>query len=190
MISTFTVILDANILYGARLTSILLFLAERKLFRARWTNDIHDEWVRNLKVKRPDLDEASIERRRRSMDAALPDALVDGYQSITIDGLPDADDGHVIAAAMLVRASMIVTFNIRDFPDEVLKPLRIEARHPDDFLLDQFTLAPTLFAEAARLDRTHYRKPALTVTEYLDALERAGVPKTVARLRDIAVLLE
>jgi hypothetical protein len=185
MISTFTVVLDANVLYRVRLTSILLFLAEQKMFRARWTSDIHDEWVRNLKTKRPDLDEAKIEKRRQSMDAAVPDALVDGYQSIRVDGLPDADDEHVVAAALLIRASMIVTFNVKDFPDDVLKPLRLEARHPDDFLL-----APTLFSAAARLDKAHYRKEPLTTVQYLDALERAGVPKTVARLRDIAVLLD
>ncbi len=190
MISTFTVILDANVLYSARLTSLLLFLAEKKMFRARWTDDIHDEWVRNLEAKRPDLDKTKIAKRRQCMDAAMPDALVQGYQSIKIDGLPDEGDGHVVAAALLIRASMIVTFNIKDFPEEALKPLRLEARHPDDFLLDQFTLVPTLFMEAVRLDRRHYRKPTLTTAEYLDALGKAGVPKTVARLRDVSVLLD
>jgi len=190
MISTFTALLDADVLYKVRLTSLLLFLAEQKMFRARWSDDIHEEWMRSLKVNRPDLSEQGIETRRDRMNAAIPDALVEGYRSISIPGMPDPDDAHVVAAAVLTRATMIVTFNLKDFPDEVLRPLRLEARHPDDFLVDQFTLEPTLFAQAVRTDRGHYRNPPMISADYLNALERAGVPKIVARLRDIAVLLD
>jgi hypothetical protein len=55
MISTFTAFIDANIFYGARLRSLVLFVAQTKLFRARWTERVHDEWVRNLILNRPDL---------------------------------------------------------------------------------------------------------------------------------------
>lgn len=48
MISTFTAFIDANVFYGARLRSLVLFVAQSKIFRARWSNEVHDEWVRNL----------------------------------------------------------------------------------------------------------------------------------------------
>lgn len=190
MISTFTAIFDANVLYKMRLTSLLLFLAEQKMFRARWTDDIHEEWCRNLAANNPSLPLDKIAARRAAMDRAVPDARVEGYQSITVEGLPDPDDNHVVAAAILTRASMIVTFNMKDFPAEILKPLRLEARHPDDFLLDQYTLAPDVFVEAAQLDRAHYQKPPLSVDQYLSALEKSGTPETAARLREVAILLE
>ncbi len=190
MISTFTVILDANVLYKVRLISLLMSLAVKKMFRARWTDDIHEEWMRNLIANRPDISSEQVSKRRADMNLAVPDALVTGHEAITIDGLPDPDDGHVIAAAVLTRASMIVTFNLKDFPARILTPLRLEARHPDDFLIDQYTLAPELFTQAVRQDKRRYRNPPLSTAEYLNALERAGVPETAAQLREIAVLLD
>ena len=42
---TVTALLDANVLYPAPLRDLLLQLAVAKLFRARWTDTIHDEWI-------------------------------------------------------------------------------------------------------------------------------------------------
>jgi hypothetical protein len=43
----YTIILDASVMYPAPLRSYLLYLAQTGLFRARWTAQIHDEWIRN-----------------------------------------------------------------------------------------------------------------------------------------------
>lgn len=64
MISTFTAFIDANVFYGARLRSLVLFVAQSKIFRARWSNKVHDEWVRNLVKNRPDLKESDLDRTR------------------------------------------------------------------------------------------------------------------------------
>ena len=53
--ANFTVVYDANILYPAPLRDFLLRLALTDLFRARWSEDIHDEWMRSLLESRPDL---------------------------------------------------------------------------------------------------------------------------------------
>ena len=53
--ANFTVIYDANVLYPAPLRDFLMRLALTDLFRARWTEEIHDEWIRNLLEARPDL---------------------------------------------------------------------------------------------------------------------------------------
>lgn len=55
MTATFAAFFDANVFYGARLRSLILFLAQTKLFRARWSEAVHDEWTRNLLANRPDL---------------------------------------------------------------------------------------------------------------------------------------
>ncbi len=116
MIPTATVFIDANVFYGARLRSLILYLAQTKLFRARWSARIHDEWTSNVAAKRG-IDIAKLNRTRALMDRAVPDCLVTGYEKFegAID-LPDRDDRHVVAAAMLARADLIVTFNQRDFP--------------------------------------------------------------------------
>jgi hypothetical protein len=53
--SSFVAVLDACVLYPAPLRDLLLRLALTDLFRARWTDRIHDEWIRSLLSQRPDL---------------------------------------------------------------------------------------------------------------------------------------
>jgi len=55
MSSNFTVIYDACVLYPAPLRDLLMRLALTDLYRARWTDMIHDEWTRNVLRQRPDL---------------------------------------------------------------------------------------------------------------------------------------
>jgi hypothetical protein len=75
------------------------------------------------------------------MNLAVRAAVVTGHEPlIGALHLPDPDDRHVLAAAIRARAQIIVTFNLNDFPAEVLADWDVEARHPDDFLVDQFHL--------------------------------------------------
>ena len=139
--ATFTVIYDANVLYPAPLRSVLMFLAQTELFRARWTWAIHEEWIRNLLLKRPDLSREKLVVLRDLMNEAIPDSLVTGYEP-AIEGLvlPDPDDRHVLAAALRANAEIIVTANLKDFPPEDLKPYHVIAQHPDDFIVDLIDL--------------------------------------------------
>lgn len=75
MISTFTAFIDSNVFYGARLRSLILYLAQTGLFRARWSDDVHREWIANLLENRPDLAEASLAATRNAMNDAVPDCL-------------------------------------------------------------------------------------------------------------------
>lgn len=191
MISTFTAFFDANVFYGARLRSLILHLAQTKLFRAKWSDAVHEEWVGNLLKNRPDLKADDLARTRRMMDAAVLDALVTGYEPlIAAMELPDPDDRHVLAAAVVCKASCIVTFNLADFPLDRLAPYGLHAVHPDDFLLDVESIGPAAFADAAREDLGHYRAPPLDLPEYVAALRRAGVPRLAARIETLTPILE
>lgn len=44
-------------------------LALTDLYRARWTDRIHDEWIRNVLKQRPDLKPQDLERTRVLMNA-------------------------------------------------------------------------------------------------------------------------
>lgn len=65
MISNFTVIYDACVLYPNTLRDLLMELAVRNLYRAKWTEDIHDEWIRNLSENKPNI---SLEKLYRLRD--------------------------------------------------------------------------------------------------------------------------
>jgi hypothetical protein len=154
------------------------------LFRAKWTEKIHDEWISNLLAKRSDLDPAKLERTRYLMNSAVPDCLVTGYESIidSVD-LPDENDRHILAAAIHCGADAIVTFNLKDFPGATLSIYHVEPQHPDDFLVHQFSLNQVAVLHAARRCRSRLKRNPRSADQYLLALERCGLPRAVAHLR-------
>lgn len=160
------------------------------LFRAKWTDKIHDEWIRTLLANRHDLDPAKLARTRVQMNEAVPDSLVTGYESLIAGlDLPDVDDRHVLAAAIHCNADAIITFNLRDFPAEKLAQYDIELQHPDEFLYHQFGLCEAEVLNAARRCRERLKNPPRNVDEYLLALERCGLPQSVSHLRSYAGVL-
>jgi hypothetical protein len=148
-----------------------MHLAITGLFRAKWSNDVHEEWMKALLGNRPDLSREKLERTRTLMDKHAEDALVTGYEDL-IAGLhlPDLDDRHVLAAAIRSRADVIVTANVRDFPAEVLTPFEIATQHPDEFILHLLDLAPGIVAAAAQRHGESLKNPVKTVAEYLEML--------------------
>lgn len=188
--SHYTALLDANVLYPAPIRDILLQLAVEDLFRAKWTADIHREWIEALLKKEPHRDRAALERTRDLMDEATRDCLVTGYEHL-IPGLdlPDPDDRHVLAAAIAGRCDVIVTQNLKDFPQEVLAPYGIESQHPDDFLSNHLNLSPGQFCAAVGKVRARLKKPAYSVKEYLDTLTRQGLVVTVSELEQFSQLI-
>jgi predicted nucleic acid-binding protein len=177
---------DANVLYPASLRDLLIRLARTGIVSARWTAQIQDEWIRNLLKKRPDLAPSQLQRTRELMEAAVPGAVVDGFEHhIPRLVLPDADDRHVLAAAIETRADVIVTFNTRDFPEDVTAQYRIRIRvtDPDTFVLELLSAHPAEVHAAARAQRANLRNPPRSVDEYLSDLEIGGLPRTAAALR-------
>lgn len=190
MASHFTVVYDACVLYPAPLRDLLMHLALTDLYRARWSNMIHDEWIRNVHASRPDLAVTRLEQTRDLMNRAVRDCLVSGFEYL-IDGIivPDMNDRHVVAAAIHSGANLIVTFNLKDFPAAALAPYNLTAQHPDDFVLDLLDLYPSRVLEAVANHRRSLRNPPKTVSEYLDTILKQGLPQTVAMLRQWALAI-
>ena len=180
----FTALFDACVLYPAPLRDLLISLAETDLFRARWSAEINAEWRNAVLREHPELRDR-LDRTINLMTDAVPDCLVDGHQSL-IEGLnlPDADDRHVLAAAIAGRADVIVTFNIRHFPADRLAPYGVEAQHPDVFIRHVFDLAEPAAMVAVQRLRGRLTKPPLTVEQYFDMLARQELPQTVTFLRE------
>ena len=89
----------------------------------------------------------------------------------------------MLAAAVRGGAEVLVTFNLKDFPDACVEPFDLEVVHPDDFLLDQLDLhnGPTLRGLVELVES--YDSPAMTIDDFLLALTRTGVPRFVDAAR-------
>lgn len=188
--SNFVAVFDACVLYRESLRNLLLRLALTGLFRARWTERIHDEWIGALLRQRPDLTRDALDWTRNQMDLAIPDAIVSGYEGLA-DGLelPDEDDRHVLAASIRCGAGTIVTYNLKHFPDDVLGPLGITAQHPDQFIEHTFDLNPGSVIKAVQEHRASLRNPPRSVEEMFDSYLRHELATTVALLRPNSGLL-
>jgi predicted nucleic acid-binding protein len=185
-----TAVYDANILYPAPIRDLFIRLAQAGLVRAKWTEAIHEEWMRNLLKDNPQLSPERLARTRTLMDQAVRDCLVTGYEELIPSlSLPDPDDCHVLAAAIHAGADVIVTCNLSDFPEETLARFNIEAQHPDDFLVYLFEEAPGVVCAVVKRQRESLRNPPKTAEELLVTMESQGLTQTVARLRQFIDLL-
>jgi hypothetical protein len=180
----FVVLYDANVLYGNTIRDLLIRIAQAGMVQAKWTNEILDEMLRNLAANRPDVPSGKLSRLRTLMNDAVPDALVDEYDSLA-EGLklPDPDDRHVLAAAIKANAQVIVTSNLRDFPAEELAKWNLEAKSQDDFVLDQIDLDDRIVWACVQQIVDSRVNPPETIEDVLDTLERAGLVESVAALR-------
>ncbi len=183
-------VLDPCVLYPAPLRDLLVELAARDLFRARWTSEIHEEWMRCVKADRPDLDPKRLQRTRELMDIHVENSVVTGHlpliPSLT---LPDPDDCHVLAAAIHCGAGTIVTKNLKDFPQSVLAGYGIKAQHPDPFLLEILGFGEGSFCIAVKAVRERLKNPPKSVEDYLLTLEQQELVQTIERLRELVDLL-
>lgn len=182
----FVVIYDACALYPAALRDLLVRLANTGLVRARWSETILDECFRSILKQRPDLKAEALARTRELMKRAVADCIVTGFDSL-IDGivLPDPDDRHVLAAAICAGAQTIVTFNLDDFPDEKLAPYNIEAKHPDEFVLDTIDLAAGVVTKVVGEQAASLKNPPRSVAELLDTFREQRLVRSVAKLREL-----
>jgi predicted nucleic acid-binding protein len=177
-------VLDACVLYPFHLRNVLVQAAFDGLYEARWTDDIHAEWIRNLAANIPNVDTDLLEATRDRMKAVLPDADVRNYRPLVPNlTLPDPDDRHVLAAAIAGGASVIVTWNIRDFPEVSLKPRGVACISPDAFLVDLYGLLPEALLDSVVRARKNLRRSLPSVDEFIDALAHQGLADFVTILR-------
>jgi predicted nucleic acid-binding protein len=189
-VSRLTVLYDACVLYPAPLRDLLMHLALTGLFRAKWSDEIHEEWIRNVLRDRPVLRREQLERTRDLMNAHVQDCLVTEYaELIPTLPLPDPDDRHVLAAAIRAEADAIVTFNLKHFPEVLTAEHGIEVLHPDEFIVQLLEFTAPVVCAAARRHRQSLKNPPKTAGEYLASLERQGLTRTVTMLGQFADLI-
>ena len=170
---SFGVVLDANVLIKAGPRDTLLRAAERELYRPYWSEAILDEVQRNLAdmlAKRGNPEPVVAARHLiEELREQFPEALVGGYEALVPVMTNPKKDRHVLAAAVVAQAQVIVTDNLKDFPAAALSPYRLEARSSDTFLTDLFDLHPEAMVQILTQQGSDLRHPR-TLLATLDSL--------------------
>lgn len=183
--ASFIAVYDACVFYPASIRDLFVELARTGLLRAKWTARIHTEWIEAVIRNRPEIQRANLERASHLMNVAVLDCLVTGFEQLEagLAALPDPDDRHVLAAAIHCGAQEIVTFNLRDFPTQVLSSYGIRAIHPDEFVEHLLDLNSEAVCEAIRKIRKRLKNPPLSAEEIIGNYERHGLAVSASILR-------
>lgn len=189
----FSALLDTNVLVPNFLRDVLLEVAERGVYRVLWSDEILAELEETLldlfaKDGRDHGESrAAVQRLWSQLATAFPEALVMGWEPLEAAyDLPDPDDRHVIAAAVVGRADVIVTDNMRDFPADKL-PAGLDVQSADEFLLYAIDLAPgvVLAAITEVAGRTGRTGPRLNEVDVIGAIQRSGASQSAEQLRHL-----
>lgn len=182
----YTAVIDACVFFGMLKTDVLISLCVRGLFAAKWSERIENEWVGHLSEKKPDK-KAEIIRRRDKMRAAVPDWAVCDHAITSIEPslqLPDMDDRHVLAAAIVGHADCIVTDDTRGFGDGTVSQYGIEIIDTDSFIINQLDLDEYQALAALKTMRLRWKNPSSTPEDFCAAFERCKLLLTAQRIRD------
>ncbi|MHB1682066.1 MAG: PIN domain-containing protein [Bacilli bacterium] len=176
----FVAFLDTCVLYPANLRDVLLSIAEVGIYQIRWSEDVLEELKRNLSQRPGAISFNSVSAGAayvlQEMTRAFDDALVPrASYELLIASMPiNEKDRHVLAAAQIARADVLVTDNIRDFPESTVRAFGIDVQNADTFLCYQFYLNPIAVMMALQRMAAARRSPLHTLPGMLSALTRSA----------------
>jgi predicted nucleic acid-binding protein len=172
----FAAMLDTSVLWPSLQRDFLLSLAIEGSYRPLWSTAILDE-LRHHETRKlvgrghdPVLADQRSQRLVNLMSTAFDDAIVVNWESLEgTFGLPDIDDEHVVAAALVGGAEVIVTSNLKDFPPQrIPQPLKVTS--PARFAADTVAVSPDNARRAVIAMATRFVRPPSTLDEILDHL--------------------
>ncbi len=115
------------------------------------------------------------------MKEAFPEAMVAGYENLIPQMTNDKKDRHVLAAAIVGGADVIVTSNVKDFPPSSCTPYGIDVQPPDRFLCYQWELRdPEYLTAVLEGWASGLAAPPLTLTELLEEHLARSAPEFCA----------
>lgn len=164
-------VLDSCVLFPMYLRDTILCLAEAGLYLPYWTQEILDGATRNL-VNTGRLTITQAMRLEGRIKQAFPSALIVVPENIVQLMTNHPNDRHVLAAAVIAKANIIVTSNLKHFQDRDLAPWQIQAKSPDEFLNELYNLYPEQVIEVLQLQSQSLKKPPMSFIELLELLSR------------------
>ena len=150
------------------------------LFRPRWTLRILEETEKAIFAIPNGQNDGS--QPRKAIEGAFPHALATSENVFLLSNfaLPDPNDMHVLEAALSASASIIVTDNLRDFPEKCLSPYAIKALTADSFIGDIIDQNPQKAIAALKRMRERFKKPSLDVSALAKLANSQGLSRVAS----------
>ena len=177
-----TALLDACVLYPVGLRDTLLSVAQARAFLPLWSAEIIAECRGAILRSAKGTDTVRIDRMLSDMQTAFPAAMVSGHAHLLNDMANHPSDRHVLAAAVVGGAQVIVTWNLRHFPGRACAPFGVRVQTPDDFLTGLHREDAGAVIAALEKQSLRYQAPPISVAEILERHETA-MPRFVAAVR-------
>lgn len=174
------VLADANVLYSRVLRDYLLYAADEQVIAISWSAEIIREVTEHLAENVPGFDAEAGRRLVVAMNDAFPYAEIEpgtgDYLELADVPLPDDGDRHVLAATLAAEATVLCTWNTKDFPSAAVGEYGIEVVTPDELLIQ-------LIAEYEPQMLAAHRKAVASLIGATDestvaALHRSGATTT------------
>lgn len=165
------VVLDSCVIFLMPLCDTLLRAAEANLYRVHFSQEILDGATRNL-MRTGRMTELKASRYQVMIKSHFLEAMVEVPEELTQAMTNHPQDRHVVAAAVIAKAEVIVTTNLKHFPTESLAPFGIKAQHPDTFLIHLYKLFPDSMVKVIQQQSQDLKTPPLSVIELIGKLSK------------------
>jgi len=153
------------------LCDTLLRAAEAKLYQVHFSQEILNGATRNL-VKNGRMTERKAERFQQIIKTNFPEAMLEVPEELVENMTNHPGDRHVVAAAIIAQSEVIVTSNLKHFPQESLSAYSIKAWHPDDFLVYLYEQFPRQMVKVIQQQSEDLKKPPISFSQLIDRLEK------------------
>lgn len=178
-------LLDANVFFSMWTIDPLLSFADSEMFEPLWSERIMAEAREHLPRVWGQATTSGVDRYLRLVNAAFPHAMIRGWEHLESSiRLSDPDDRHVLAAAVVGRADMIVTWNLKHFPESDLASHGLRAVSPDNLLCELFATDPEETMTIMRALVASKTRPPRTMHEEIEHLRRVGNERFAALLAE------
>ena len=169
-----SVILDSCVIYPMPLCDTLMRAAEAELYELHFSQEILDGATRNLLKNGRMKTDAQAAYFQEQIKTNFPDAMVEVPSQLIAAMTNNPRDHHVIAAAIVAKAKVIVTVDMDGFPTQALTPWGIEAWHADDFLVYLDEQNPGTMIKII-WEQSNELKDPKSVSEIIDKLETTNL---------------
>lgn len=166
-----SVVVDSCVIYPMPLCDTLLRAAEAELYQVYFSQEILDGATRNL-VKKGRMTESKAQQFQEIIKTNFPEAIVEVPEDLVIKMTNHPGDRHVVAAAIVAQAEVIVTSNLKHFPSYSLEPYGIKAWHPDDFLVNLYEQFPERIIKVIQQQSEDLKKPPISFAQLVEKLEK------------------